>query len=86
MLYRETDAVQYWTIRENESVYPEHSGDSLTNVVPVKPVPVAELDALRESIRALGYGPDSTTGMPGSLADTAIRLIAATDALGVSND
>ena len=84
LLYRETDADQYWTIRENESVYPEHTGDTLTNVVPVTVVPVAGLDALRASIKALGYGPQgSTRGMPDSLLDTALRLLDATDALGV---
>ena len=84
LLYRETDADQYWTIRENDSVYPELSGDTLTNVVPVTVVPVAELDALRASIKALGYGTQGgTRGMPDSLLDTALRLLEATDALGV---
>ena len=83
LLYRETDADQYWTIRENESVYPEHAGDTLTNVVPVTVVPVAEMEALRASIKALGY---ETIASPGSLLDTALRLLEATDALGVSND
>ena len=80
LLYRETDTDQYWTIRENESVYPEHTGDALTNVIPVTVVPVAELDALRASIKALGY---ITRGMQGSLLDTALCLLEATDALGV---
>ena len=80
LLYRETDADQYWTIRENESVYPEHPGDTLTNVVPVTVVPVAGLEALRDAVKALGY---ETTGMPGSLLDTALNLLSATDALGV---
>ena len=80
LLYRETDADQYWTIRENESVYPEHTGDTLNNVVSVTVVPVAELEALRASIEALGY---ETSGMPGSLLDTALNLLSATDALGV---
>ena len=78
LLYRETDADQYWTIRENE--YPEYTGDTLNNVVSVTVVPVAELEALRASIEALGY---ETTGMPGSLLDTALRLLSATDMLGV---
>ena len=68
LLYRETDADQYWTIRENESVYPEHTGDTLTNVVPVTPVPVAEWEALVAN-------PQSWTRVQ--------ALIAATDALGV---
>ena len=80
LLYRETDADQYWTIRENESVYPEHTGDALTNVVPVTVVPVAGLEALRDAVKALGY---ETTGMPGSLLDTALNLLSATDALGL---
>ena len=84
LLYRETDADQYWTIRENESVYPEHTGDTLTNVVPVTVVPVAGLDELRACIKALGYDGIQTRGMPGSLLDTTIRLIEATDALGVA--
>ena len=83
LLYRETDADQYWTIRENESVYPEHTGDTLTNVVPVTVVPIAELKALRASIKALGYDGTQTRGMPDSLLDTALRLLEATDALGV---
>ena len=82
LLYRETDADQYWTIRENESVYPEHSGDALANTIPVTVVPVAEMEALRASIKALGYGPESTRSA-GSLLDTALRLLEATDALGV---
>ena len=57
---------------------------ALTNVVPVDVVPVAELDALRASIKALGYGTQgSTRGMAGSLLDTTLRLLDATDALGV---
>ena len=77
LLYRETDADQYWTIRENESVYPEHTGDTLTNVVPVTPVPIAELAALSEDLRAWdeeGFA---------LLSDSVRKLIAATDALGV---
>ena len=62
-------------------------GPTLTNVVPVTVVPVAELEAHRASIKALGYGTQGgTRGMPGSLLDTALRLLEATDALGVSND
>ena len=53
---------------------------TLTNVVPVTVVPVAELEALRASIKALGY---ETIASPGSLLDTSLRLIDATDALGV---
>ena len=59
-------------------------GPTLTNVVPVTVVPVAELEAHRASIKALGYGTQgSTRGMPDSLLDTALRLLEATDALGV---
>ena len=61
------------------------SESTLTNVVPVTAVPVAEMEALRASIKALGYGPESTRSA-GSLLDTALRLLEATDALGVSND
>ena len=57
--------------------------DTLTNVVPVTVVPVAGLDELRACIKALGYDGIQTRGMPGSLLDTTIRLIEATDALGV---
>ena len=71
LLYRETDGGYYWTVFENESVYPEHTGDTLTNVVPVTPVPVAEWEALVAN-------PQSWTRVQ--------ALIAATDALGVSND
>ena len=59
-------------------------GPTLSNVVPVTVVPVAGLDDLRASIKALGYGTEgSTRGMQGSLLDTALRLLDATDALGV---
>ena len=75
LLYRETDADQYWTIRENESVYPEHTGDALTNVVPVTVVPTAEWEALVDAWRG---------GMRQNiLADHVGDLIAATDALGL---
>ena len=75
LLYRETDTDQYWTIRENESVYPEHPGDTLTNVVPVTPVPTAEWEALVDAWRG---------GMRQNiLADHVGDLIAATDALGL---
>ena len=58
--------------------------NTLSGVAPVTVVPVAELDALRASIKALGYGTEgSTRGMQGSLLDTALRLLEATDALGV---
>ena len=49
-------------------------------VVSVTVVPVAELEALRASIKALGY---ETIASPGSLLDTSLRLIDATDALRV---
>lgn len=59
-------------------------GPTLTNVVPVTVVPVAGLDELRACIKALGYGTQGgTRGMPDSLLDTALRLLDATDALGV---
>ena len=60
-----------------------HPGDTLTNVIPVKVVPVAKLEALRDAIKALGYETTGTTGMPGSLLDTALNLLSATDALGL---
>ena len=60
-----------------------HPGDTFTDVVSVTVVPVAEMEALRASIKALGYGPQDTRGMTGSLLDTALRLLDATDALGV---
>ena len=75
VLYRETDTDQYWTIRDDESVYPEHPGDTLTNVVPVTPVPTAEWEALVDAWRG---------GMRQNiLADHVGDLIAATDALGL---
>ena len=77
LLYRETDADQYWTIRENESVYPEHSGDTLTNVVPVAVVPIAELRSARETLAAADAGDFD------SLLGSFRALIAATDALGL---
>ena len=79
LLYRETGTDQYWTIRENESVYPEHPDDTLTNVVPVRVVPVANLDALARASRAVG-----SPGLPDSLQDRVIRLLEATDALGAT--
>ena len=60
-----------------------HPGDTLTNVVPVTVVPTAEWEALRDAVKALGYETTGTTGMPGSLLDTALNLLSATDALGV---
>ena len=60
-----------------------HPGDTLTNVIPVTVVPVAGLEALRDAVKALGYETTGTTGMPGSLLDTALNLLSATDALGV---
>ena len=54
--------------------------NTLANVVPVTVVPVAELEALRASIKAR-Y---ETIAAPGSLLDTARRLLEATDALGVA--
>ena len=75
VLYRETDTDQYWTIRDDESVYPEHPGDTLTNVVPVTVVPTAEWEALVDAWRG---------GMRQNiLADHVGDLIAATDALGL---
>ena len=77
LLYRETDTDQYWTIRENESVYPEHTGDALTNVVPVTVVPVTELRGSREMLAAADAGDfDSFLG-------SFRALLAATDALGL---
>ena len=58
-------------------------GPTLSDIVPVTVVPVAGLDELRACIKALGYDGIQTRGMPGSLLDTTIRLIEATDALGV---
>ena len=78
LLYRETDTDQYWTIRENESVYPEHPGDTLTNVVPVTPVPTAEWEALATEGRRRDPWPSRMT-----LADLAAELVIATDALGL---
>ena len=82
----EPETPRYYAIHEGDEVWESMDSPFRSEAVPVTVVPVAELDALRESIKALGYGPDGTTGMPGSLLDTALRLIAATDALGVSND
>ena len=88
LLYRETDADQYWTIRENESVYPEHAGDALTNVVPVTVVPVAALPVLWS---ALEQWLNNANRIPPS--EETHRLVGAVeslrgqiDALGVSND
>ena len=77
VLYRETDTDQYWTIRDNESVYQEHSGDTLTNVIPVTVVPVAEWRRLRETLAAADAG--DFDFFLGSFR----ALIAATDALGL---
>ena len=88
LLYCEADADQYWTIRENESVYPEHTGDTLTNVVPVTVVPVAALPVLWS---ALEQWLNNANRIPPS--EETHRLVGAVeslrgqiDALGVSND
>lgn len=73
------------TAYESTTRVAEKGESTLTDVVPVTAVPVAEMEALRASIKALGYGPESTRSA-GSLLDTALRLLEATDALGVSND
>ena len=73
------DGHEYVTVESGHVL--REGRDTLTNVVPVTVVPVAGLDALRASIKALGYG--TTRGMSGSLLDTALRLLEATDALGV---
>ena len=84
LLYRETDTDQYWTIRENESVYPEHTGDTLANVVPVTVVPTAALPVLWSALDRWVHGPGTTAG------DDLRRLVGAVvglreqiDALGV---
>ena len=58
------------------------SESTLTNIVPVTPAPVAELDALRACVKPLGYS-GHTIGTSGSLIYAATRLLTATDALGV---
>ena len=69
---------------EHATLWQDSSTDTLTNVVPVTVVPVAGLEALRASIKALGYGTQgSIAASPGSLLDTSLRLLDATDALGV---
>ena len=66
----------YRDIEDFSAYFPE-SPDTLTNVVSVTVVPVAELAALREDLRAWdeeGFA---------LLSDSVRKLIAATDALGV---
>ena len=75
LLYRETG--YYLVVFENESVYPEHAGDTLTNVVPVAVVPIAELRSARETLAAADAGDFD------SLLGSFRALIAATDALGL---
>ena len=79
LLYRETDTDQYWTIRENESVYPEHTGDALTNVVPVTVVPTAEWGAL---VTARSFFEDGAC-TEHEVFSALRAAIKATDALGV---
>lgn len=82
LLYRETDTDQYWTIRENESVYPEHPGDTLSNVVPVTVVPTAEWQALGEKVR--GFDTARTEKQRRVVVTRAAELlIEATNALGL---
>ena len=83
LLYKDDSGDYCPTIDEEVGIVRDYRRDALTNVVPVTVVPVAGLDALRASIKALGYGPQDTRGMTGSLLDTALRLLDATDALGV---
>ena len=52
--------------------------DSLTNVVPVTVVPVAEWEAMATTVRSL-----TAPGTKGSLLNQAQALVKATDALGV---
>ena len=79
LLYRETDADQYWTIRENESVYPEHPGDTLTNVVPVTVVPTERVDYLSAAHASWVAGAIDDKTMIGY----AIGLLESLDELGV---
>ena len=72
------DGHEYVTIESGHVL--REGRDTLTNVVPVTVVSVAGLEALRDAVKALGY---ETTGMPGSLLDTALNLLSAADALGL---
>ena len=56
--------------------------NTLTNVVPVTVVPTAEWEALRASVKPLGYS-GHTLGSAGSLIYATTRLLSATDALGL---
>ena len=58
------------------------SESTLTNIVPVTVVPTAEWEALRASVKPLGYS-GHTLGTAGSLIYATTRLLSATDALGV---
>ena len=79
----ESGTPRYYAIHEGDEVWESMDSPFRSEAIPVTVVPVAELDALRASIKALGYGPQDTRGMTGSLLDTALRLLDATDALGV---
>ena len=84
LLYRETDTDQYWTIRENESVYPEHTGDALTNVVPVTVVPAAALPVLWSALEQwLNNGVATATEDTHRLVGAVESLRGQIDALGV---
>ena len=84
LLYRETDTDQYWTIRENESVYPEHPGDTLTNVVPVTVVPTAALPVLWSALEQwLNNGVATATEDTHRLVGAVESLRGQIDALGV---
>ena len=67
----------YRDIEDFSAYFPE-SPDTLTNVVPVTVVPVAELAALREDLRA--WDEEGFALLSGSVR----KLIAATDALEVN--
>ena len=83
LLYRETDADQYWTIRENESVYPEHTGDALTNVVPVTVVPTAALPVLWSALEQWLNGNGDPGPDTNRLIGAVINLRGQINALGV---
>ena len=83
LLYRETDADQYWTIRENESVYPERAGDALTNVVPVTVVPAAALPVLWSALEQWLNGNGDPGPDTNRLIGAVINLRKQIDALGV---
>ena len=81
LLYRETG--YYLVVFENESIYPKHPGDTLSNVVPVTVVPVAALPVLWSALEQWLNGNSDPGPDMNRLVGAVINLREQIDALGV---